>query len=264
MKVTVITINYNHSEQLEATIRSVVSNVGALGDALEGEVEYVVIDGGSTDSSICVIRRYSEFISYWVSEKDKGVYHAMNKGISVARGEYCLFLNSGDTFYEEDTLKKALPFLNADFVCGNAVLKYADGMSAWSAPQSVDALFFMQRFSVCHQSLFIRTDLLKLRPYNESLQIVGDYEQMFYEVAVNCRTYEKMDLTVCYYGCDGISSNHERADSEKRKVLDEFRYLGYIERDELLDLAGRLKVGSRKYRLLLLLAKCLIHIRLWK
>ena len=258
MKVSVITINYNHSKQLEATIRSVVGNAKMLGNAFEEEVEYIVIDGGSTDSSACVIRRYSEYISYWVSEADNGIYNAMNKGISVARGEYCLFLNSGDTFYEKDTLKKVLPCLDTDFVCGNAVLKYAGGMAEWDAPQTVDVLFFMQRFSVCHQSLFIRTSMLQLRPYNESFQIVADYEQIFYEIVVNHRTYKEVDLPVCYYGCDGISSNHENADSEKREVLNEFRYLGYIEADELLDLVNRLKVGSRKYRLLLFLTKRLV------
>ena len=98
----------------------------------------------------------------------------MNKGISVAQGEYCFFLNSGDTFYEDDTLKKALLFLKEDFVCGNAVLKYAGGINEWSAPEIVNTLFFMQRFSVCHQSLFIRTELLKSHPYNETLMIVAD------------------------------------------------------------------------------------------
>lgn len=92
MKVSVITINYNHSKQLEATIRSVVGNAKMLGNAFEEEVEYIVIDGGSTDSSACVIRRYSEYISYWVSEADNGIYNAMNKGISVAGGSIVFFL----------------------------------------------------------------------------------------------------------------------------------------------------------------------------
>ena len=86
MKVSVITINYNHSKQLEATIRSVVGNAKMLGNTFEEEVEYIVIDGGSTDSSACVIRRYSEYISYWVSEADNGIYNAMNKG---KRGGFC-------------------------------------------------------------------------------------------------------------------------------------------------------------------------------
>ena len=84
----------------------------------------------------------------------------MNKGISVAQGEYCFFLNSGDTFYEDDTLKKALLFLKEDFVCGNAVLKYAGGINEWSAPEIVNTLFFMQRFSVCLSlCLFVRNYL---------------------------------------------------------------------------------------------------------
>lgn len=257
MKISVITINYNNGEQLEATIQSVVSNVTVLRELLGEKAEYIVIDGGSADCSVSVLQKYSEYISYWISEKDKGIYHAMNKGISVAQGEYCLFLNSGDTFYEDDTLKKALLFLKEDFVCGNAVLKYAGGINEWSAPQTVNTLFFMQRFSVCHQSLFIRTELLKSHPYNETLMIVADYEQMFYEIAVNHRSYKKIDLTICYYGCDGVSSDHEKADAEKRNVINEFRYLGYIVPDELWNVVSKLKVGTRKYRLLLSLAKCL-------
>ena len=133
MKISVITINYNNGEQLEATIQSVVSNVTVLRELLGEKAEYIVIDGGSVDCSVSVLQKYSEYISYWISEKDKGIYHAMNKGISVAQGEYCFFLNSGDTFYEDDTLKKALLFLKEDFVCGNAVLKYAGGINEWSA-----------------------------------------------------------------------------------------------------------------------------------
>lgn len=262
MRISIITINYNNGGLLESTVKSVIDNKRSLG----GEIEYIVIDGGSTDNSVPIIQKYAEYIDYWVSEKDKGVYNAMNKGIPIAKGDYCLFLNSGDTFYDKDTLRKVLPSLTMDFVCGNACLKYVDGLAEWKAPQIVDILFFVQRFSVCHQALFIRTALLKSRPYNESLVIVGDYEQQFYEIAVNHRSYKKVDLTICYYGCDGISSNHEKADAEKRYVLNEFRYSGYIAPDELGDLVNKLKVDTRKYRLLLFLAKCIVNnrVRLWR
>lgn len=86
MKISVITINYNNGEQLEATIQSVVSNVTVLRELLGEKAEYIVIDGGSVDCSVSVLQKYSEYISYWISEKDKGIYHAMNKGISVAQG----------------------------------------------------------------------------------------------------------------------------------------------------------------------------------
>ncbi|WP_455613277.1 glycosyltransferase family 2 protein [Bacteroides congonensis] len=262
MQVSIITINYNNGAMLESTVKSVIDNKRNL----DGEAEYIVIDGGSTDNSVPVIQEYAGYIDYWVSEKDKGVYNAMNKGVSIAKGSYCLFLNSGDTFYEKDTLRKVLHSLDTDFVCGNACLKYADGVAEWKAPQIVDMQFFLRRFSVCHQSLFIRTSLLKARPYNESLAIVGDYEQLFYEMVVNHRSYKRVELTICYYGCDGISSCHEKSDAEKRYVLNEFRHRGYIEPDELCDIVNRLKAGTRKYRLLLFLAKCIVNNRmhLWK
>ena len=81
MKISVITINYNNGEQLEATIQSVVSNVTVLRELLGEKAEYIVIDGGSVDCSVSVLQKYSEYISYWISEKDKGIYHAMNKGV---------------------------------------------------------------------------------------------------------------------------------------------------------------------------------------
>lgn len=260
MKVSIITVNYNNGNLLENTIQSVVCNITNLHE----EVEYIVIDGGSTDSSVLIIKKHEQYINSWISEKDGGIYNAMNKGVSIARGDYVLFLNSGDTFYENNILEKILPCLDADFVCGNACLRYADGTGMWIAPQTVNSHFFIQRFSLCHQSLFIRTSLLKARPYDESLKIVADYEEIFYEIVVNHRTYEKLNFIVCYYGCDGVSSNHEKADAEKRFVLSKFRYLGYIDPDELYNLVIKLKVGSRKYRLLLVLAKCIMNIRLWK
>ena len=86
MKVSVITINYNNCDGLSRTIESVVKQSFK-------EYEYIVIDGGSTDGSADVIRKYADKIDYWVSESDKGIYNAMNKGIDVAKGEYCNFMN---------------------------------------------------------------------------------------------------------------------------------------------------------------------------
>lgn len=90
MLISIITINYNNSIGLADTIRSVISQIDA-------NYEYIVIDGGSTDDSVKVIKQYEDKLSYWVSERDRGIYHAMNKGIEQATGDYCLFLNSGDT-----------------------------------------------------------------------------------------------------------------------------------------------------------------------
>ena len=89
MKLSVITINFNNRDGLRKTIESVVNQT-------YNDFEYIIIDGGSTDGSVDVIKEYADRIDYWVSEPDKGIYNAMNKGIDVAKGEYCIFMNSGD------------------------------------------------------------------------------------------------------------------------------------------------------------------------
>ena len=90
-KLSIITVNYNNVKGLVDTIESIVNQTN-------NDFEYIIIDGGSMDGSVDVIKRYIDKIDYWVSEKDHGIYHAMNKGIKVATCEYCIFMNSGDTF----------------------------------------------------------------------------------------------------------------------------------------------------------------------
>ena len=101
MKLSVITINYNNRDGLRKTIESVVNQTCR-------DFEYIIIDGGSTDGSVDVIKQYADRIDYWVSEPDKGIYHAMNKGIAVAHGEYLNFMNSGDCFYESTVVENVL------------------------------------------------------------------------------------------------------------------------------------------------------------
>ena len=97
MKFSIITINYNNKDGLEMTINSV------LGQSFQG-FEYIIIDGGSTDGSIDIIKKYESRIDYWVSEPDNGVYNAMNKGIRKATGDYINFMNSGDAYHSSSAL----------------------------------------------------------------------------------------------------------------------------------------------------------------
>ena len=116
MKLSVITINYNNRDGLRQTIESVVGQTYR-------DFEYIIIDGGSTDGSVDVIKEYADKIDYWVSEKDKGIYNAMNKGVAVALGEYCLFLNSGDTLCHPDVLAQVQKAgTDADIICRNAII----------------------------------------------------------------------------------------------------------------------------------------------
>ena len=113
MRYTIITINYNNKEGLERTIKSTAKQTFK-------NFEYIVIDGGSTDGSVEVIKQYASEIDFWVSEKDNGIYHAMNKGVSHAHGDYLLFMNSGDTFHSPDVLNSVAEY-QEDIICGKVM-----------------------------------------------------------------------------------------------------------------------------------------------
>ena len=118
MILSIITINYNNCAGLKRTIDSVVTQSFQ-------DFEWIVIDGGSSDGSRELIEKYSPHVSYWVSEPDNGVYHAMNKGIDVANGDYLLFLNSGDWLFGANTLQKCISYgFSSDVIYGDSLFVY--------------------------------------------------------------------------------------------------------------------------------------------
>lgn len=216
MKLSVITICYNDREGLQRTLESVRAQTCR-------SFQYVVIDGASTDGSADLLAAYKDIISYGVSEPDKGIYNAMNKGIRMAEGEYCLFLNAGDTFHAADTVEKALPLLDGtDFLSGHTLCVFPDGHSTtWRGVNEVTT-YLMSIYSLSHQATFIRTKLLKERPYREDLRIVSDWEQMFYEMVIRDASYKPLPIYICRFAQGGVSSaNAERRETERKKVLDE-------------------------------------------
>ena len=111
MKYSIITVNLNNACGLEDTIISVFNQTCH-------DYEFLIIDGGSTDNSRTIIEQYQNQINYWVSEPDNGIFNAMNKGIKASRGEYLIFMNSGDCFYNGKVLEDSLPYLGTDFTIG--------------------------------------------------------------------------------------------------------------------------------------------------
>ena len=153
MKLSVITINYNNRDGLRKTIESVVNQTCK-------DFEYVIIDGGSTDGSVDVIKEYADRINYWVSEPDKGIYNAMNKGIDVAQGEYCLFLNSGDYLFDNYVLSEvALHLDGTDVITG--CLKLDTG-EFWYAHKEITLSLLYKGFSLSHPASFIKTKYLSI------------------------------------------------------------------------------------------------------
>jgi len=221
-KISVITINYNEKEGLRKTIQSVVGQTYA-------DIEYIVIDGGSTDGSKELIETYQDKIHYWISEPDSGIYNAMNKGIRAATGDYLLFMNSGDCFFEQDTVSKAEKLMVDDYgiYYGDLIYfnkrkkKYED----WIFPNKLSLGFFIEN-SLPHQGSFIKRSLFEsISMYNENLKIASDWEFFIVAICIERVSYKHIGIVISEYDFTGISSdpkNYQLVASEKKITFDKY------------------------------------------
>lgn len=211
MKFSIITINYNHCDGLRKTIQSVVNQTFT-------DLEYIIIDGGSEDGSIEVIKEYSDKITYWVSERDKGIYNGMNKGIAQAKGTYVNFMNSGDVFYSNDILEKVNRLMDdSDFVIGkdfNQNPKTGEVFTTILPTRISMAAFYM--WTLPHQSAFIRRSLFNNSPYDESLRIVADWKFYLDKIVYEGRTVQLLNLSICNREQEGISVKQASKTIEER------------------------------------------------
>lgn len=213
MRYSVITINYNNIEGLRQTINSVIAQTST-------NYEYIVIDGGSTDGSLDAIKEYSTSLSYWISERDNGIYHAMNKGIAQAHGDYCIFMNSGDCFYE-NTVLEAIERSNAneDIIVGKVFVE-KQGVIISPFPKGELTFYHLYSGSIPHQGSFIRTDLLKKYPYDEALKISSDWKFFVQTMILDNCSVRFVDRYVAIYDLGGLSSNNPYLmRQEKENVL---------------------------------------------
>lgn len=216
-KISIITINYNNLDGLKRTVESVVTQTWQ-------EFEYIVIDGGSTDGSAEYIKTQSANIDYWVSEPDKGIYNAMNKGILKATGEYLLFLNSGDHLFSDEVLYKNYQFISEyDIVYFNVNMVKEN--TSWIVMHP-DKLRFSDFYSngLNHQSVLIRKTLFdSVGLYDENLKIVSDWK--FFILALfkhNC-SYLNINKMLSTYYIDGMSYRlREEHLKERSQVLQEY------------------------------------------
>lgn len=198
-KITIITINYNNLLGLKKTFASVINQTWQ-------EFEYIVIDGGSSDGSAAFIESQSESIDYWVSEPDKGIYNAMNKGILKATGEYLIFLNSGDHFFSNEVIKENLQHLEYhDLIYFNVQMIGDMTSEIVSFP---DILRFSHFYfnGLNHQSVLIRKKLFEtVGLYDENLKIVSDWKFFILAIFVHNCSYIKINKILSTYYLDGIS-----------------------------------------------------------
>lgn len=195
MRLSIITVNYNNKDGLQKTISSIISQTYK-------DYEWIVIDGGSTDGSKELLEENRQHFSYWVSEPDKGVYNAMNKGLSHVRGEYVNFMNSGDVFYENTTLEKVFnESLEGDIVYGDWYLIKKGDFIFIPAPENVTLDFLYDR-NICHQAMFIKSHFLKNEGYDESFNILAD-KVRWIKMILDGNTTQYVHHTICVFDKNG-------------------------------------------------------------
>lgn len=198
--LSIVTVCFNAVNNIEETILSVISQ------SYEN-IEYIIIDGGSTDGTIDIIRKYESKIHYWISESDKGIYDAMNKGIRIATGEWINFMNAGDSFYSQRTIEECVHFINhnsgVDVLYGNTILFSKDSQYL-SYPHKLNDLNNQMIF--CHQSCLIKRELIKQNLFNLKYKIAADYNQIraLYKQGYK---FQYINIPIAYFEAEnGVSS----------------------------------------------------------
>lgn len=210
-KISVITVCYNAVDIIEETILSVINQTYSY-------LEYIVIDGASTDGTVDVVRKYSDRISVFVSEPDKGIYDAMNKGIKVATGDWINFMNAGDTFFSNSILKEV-----SDYLADGIDILYGDTMLIFSMTKilkhadPIDTIKDKMAFG--HQASFINAQFHKSLLYDISFLSSGDYN-FFYNAYMNGAFFKYVPLVIANYEAEsGISaSNYYRVRLEDGRI----------------------------------------------
>jgi glycosyltransferase involved in cell wall biosynthesis len=210
--ISVVTVNRNMREGLEATLESVIAQTYE-------NLEFVIIDGASDDGSTELIARFAPQVAYWVSEPDAGIYDAMNKGVRASTGEWVIFMNSGDRFHRKETIAEifAESHSDADLVYGHSVCWYPSEKIERvlrAEPKTVLPL----RMNCSHQSLFTRRTLLLERPFSLDL-IASDYEFLV-RMYVEGRRFKAIDHVVGVIAKGGVSDvSRFRSLSERARII---------------------------------------------
>ena len=197
--ISVITVSYNAASIIEQTILSVINQTYS-------NIEYIIIDGGSTDGTIDVIKKYQSKISYWISEPDKGIYDAMNKGIKIATGDWINFMNCGDSFYTNQIIEEIFctPKDKYDVIYGNTNLLLPEGEYI----QKGEAITSSKYMPFVHQASFSNCILMKNNLFDTTFKICAD-RKFFYDVLKLNGRFCYVDKTfVNYEGVNGFSSTN--------------------------------------------------------
>lgn len=241
-KVSVVTVCLNAVEEIEPTILSVLNQSFA-------DVEYIVVDGGSSDGTVDVIRHYQDRITQFISEPDKGIYDAMNKGIDLATGGWIIFMNAGDSFASNTVIEEMMKGKDSDcdVVFGNTVLIRGNHHVVRKG-QYLENDF--PRLS--HQSVFVKTVLMKERHFDLKYKISADFAFLF-KLYKEGRSFCYKDIDVVRFDMMGFSATHRNLLYQEHCAIRGvkprwYKLLKYWVEDGLPDWLMNLLVENKHFR----------------
>lgn len=217
--ISVITVNLNNVSGLEKTIKSVFNQT-------RKNIEYIIIDGGSTDGSVELLNKNADKFTYWVSQKDAGIYNAMNKGWKKASGNYCIFLNSGDYLFENTTIEQVEKEIDSTEIIFGDIIREKGNMRVKDIHPQEYSLFTLLYKNLPHQGCFIKRTLLeKLGGYDEEFQVLADW--VFYNRAIieeNAKI-KKVNHIISVFEMGGISNTVNSDDEGTAAIKKHFPFM---------------------------------------
>jgi glycosyltransferase involved in cell wall biosynthesis len=217
--ISIVTVCFQAEKTIERTIQSVLSQSWK-------NIEFIIIDGGSTDNTLPIIEKYREHISKVVSETDNGLYDAMNKGLKQATGDYILVLNADDLLYEKNTLEKVFTVCqNADVIYGEAIFMNEAGeelglrsqQTPHKVPENLNWKSLQYGMTVSHQAFIIRRSLAV--NYDLHYKICADIDWMI-RCLKKCKTTCNTHLIISKFQVGGASKQQQkRAWKERYRIF---------------------------------------------
>ena len=196
-KISIVTVCYNAGKEIERTIQSILEQTYQ-------NIEYIIIDGASTDNTVNIIKQYEDKINYWISEPDDGIYYAMNKAIDVATGEWVNFMNAGDTFADKAVVENMVvqSISNADIYYGSRFRHHNKNNIQLEPCWSLKEMFYVMPFG--HQAAFTKKHILKTLKYDTSYRLSADYD-FFIRCYNESYKFKQLDFPICNFCGGGLS-----------------------------------------------------------
>ncbi len=218
MKISIVTVVYNSVDKINETIFSILSQT-------YNNIEYIIVDGGSTDGTVEIIKQYADRVAYWCSEKDNGIYDAMNKALHQASGDFAIFVNSGDSLYSPDTISNMVDQItdsNAVYY-GNAIyIKGSKNDMEWRGGPFTKCR--LSKTNICHQTIFYPRIIYSKFSYDLKYPFFADW-------VYNMQTYSLVPFiyinqNISYYDGTGVSASCVDRKFREDKLFLISKYLG--------------------------------------